>query len=380
MNVSPRRPLLCRIKLLPGESLWSYLGRLAAANCYGPSILTRLCDKHLAALGLRGSLTYPKSPETFDVLASLSRLTPRELANASVHYFARAPLWAEMKSSGIYLSDGDPFQLLDTRIRSRYLLRAHCVQFCPDCLREAAYHRLDWTLKDVLACLKHQRLLLNRCHNCHALARVQDVVRCQCHECGADLADAATDCVLEPFGMFTQRTIQAWWGLDVPAADSTTWTLPDQPVHVLHRLFEILMDSIKAATPIASKPSDRYQVQLRAFRALADWPTGFCDFLRGCLEHEVRLHSYYCWCDFSGPVYLRNDSSFAFWICGFRNWPTLDFVQAAVDRFLAENNVQVCSECRSTRILVEADEDLQRIARPLAQRGLERIARLMESL
>lgn len=374
-------PLLCRIPLLPGESLRSYLVRLAAANCYAPATLTWLCNKHLAEMGLHGDLTYLQHPETFVVLVSLSRLTPRELADASVHYFARAPVLAKMESPSIYLSDGAPFQLLDQRMRSRYLLRDHDAQFCPDCLREAAYHRLDWIPADVLACLKHQRLLLNRCPGCHARVSVQDVVRCQCSACGANLTNATTDHTLEPFGLFAQRTIRVWWGLDVPAAASTAWTLPDQPVHILHQLFEMLQDSIKAETSVAPTQTDQYNVQLRAFKALADWPTGFRDFLRKRLEREVRLHSYCHWCDFSEPVYLRGGSSFAFWVRRFEDWPMFDFAQEAVDRFAAENNIQVePTGWWNPRILIEADEELQRIARPLAEKGLKRITRMMESL
>lgn len=181
--------------------------------------------------------------------------------------------------------------------------------------------------------------------------------------------------------MFVQRTVQAWWGLDVPAAASTTWTLPDQPVPILHQLLEMLQDSIKAETSVAPTPSKQYNVQLLAFKALTDWPMGFRDFLRKRLEREVRLHSYYHWCDFGKPVYLRGDSSFAFWVLRFEDWPMFGFVQEVVDRFAAENNIQVepkggWNPC----ILIEADEELQKIARPLAEKGMERIVRIVESL
>jgi hypothetical protein len=385
VSVFLHRTLLCRSSLLPDESLWSYLNRLAAANCYEPpSMLTKLCEKRLAVLGLRDNLAYPKRPETFDVLASLTRLTPRELANASVHYFAQAPVLTGMESPRIHLSDDAPFQLLSTHIRSRYLLRADCAQFCPDCLREAAYHRRAWMLTDVLACVKHRRLLLNRCQKCHSLVQVQDIVRCQCSECGADFTNVAMDRRLEPFGLFAQRTVWAWWGLDTLAADSAAWPLPEQPPYALHHLFRSLADSIgpRALQPsrFSWTPSDRYKVQSLAFKALTDWPTGFCDFLRACLEHDVGTQSRTCCYDFSEPIHLGNESSLAFWICGFQHWPGLGFVQEAIDRFLAENNVQVCSDCQGTHIRVKADEDIQRISRFVAQRALERLSRIVEAL
>ena len=376
------RPLLCRIPLLPGESLGSYLTRLAAVNCYDPpSLLTRLCGRRLGVKSLRRrSLIHPNRAEIFEVLASLGGLTPRELANASIHYFARAPVLARMSNSTITLSDGAPLQLLDPRSRSRYLSPEHCARFCPDCLREAAYHRLDWTPQDIWACLEHRRFLLNQCPECNRWVSVRDVVQCQCETCGADLTDAAPGHSLEPFDIFAQRTIRTWWGLDVPEAASGDWSLLDQPVPTLHHLFGMMQESIEAEKSASRTVPGRYNVQRQAFKALADWPTGFCDFLRARLEHQVRIRSYDSWCDFSSPVCLRDNSPFAFWICGLPSWPRFGFVQEAVDRFFVENNIQVESEYAKTYYIIEADEELQEIARPIAEMVRKRIAKIVESL
>lgn len=384
MDISLHRSLLCRVSLLPDESLLSYLSRLAAANCYEPlSMLTRLCDRYLAVLGLRDNLAYPKHPETFDMLASLTCLSPRELANASVHHLAQAPILTEVENSTIYLSDGDPFQLLNKQSRSRYLLRTDQAQFCPDCLREAACHHLAWMLKDVSGCLKHQRILVDRCQNCHSLVHVQDIARCQC-KCGADLTSMVTDYVLDPFGLLAQKTVRVWWGLDTSSADKVVGTLPKQPPPILYRLFEWAMDSIETRwahnNRFVRKLSDRHRVQSLAFKALTNWPMGFCDFLREHLKWEVRLHSYCHQCDFSQPVYLRNESSLTFWICELEHFPGFSFVQEAVGCFLAMNNIQVHSDYRRSRIYVEADEDLEKIARPIAQRSWECLVKLFEDL
>jgi hypothetical protein len=381
-DILRHRPLLCRIPLLPGESLWSYLARLAAANGYDSlSLLTRLCNKRLATLKLhQRSLLEPQRSEIFAVLAALGCLTPRELANASVHYFARAPIWAERRSSRLHFADGAPLPLLDARIRSKYLLRDHGVRFCPDCLQQAAYHRLDWTLKEVWGCLEHQRLLRDRCPNCAAQVSVQDVVRCQCSKCRVDLADSASAYDLEPFGVFAQQTIRSWWGLHGPEATSPDWSLPDQPLAILHQLLQMVQDAIQAETSAVRTVADRYHIQLQAFQALVDWPTGFCNFLRGRLEHQVRIRSYYSWCDFSGPVYLRDDSPFAFWICGLQDRPGFGFVQETADRFLVANNIRLEPAYQRTRLIIEADEELRKIARPLTEKGLERVARALESM
>ena len=381
------RPLLCRGLLLPDESLLSYLNRLAAANCYEPaSILTKVFDRHLAALGLRDNLESPKHPETFDVLASLTSLAPRALANASIHHFAQAPILTEVESSTIYLSDGYPFQLLRTLTRSRYLFKAKYAQFCPDCLREAVYHRLAWTLLDVSGCLRHQCLLVNHCQNCHSTVSIQDIVRCQCGKCGANLTSMAEDCVqMEPIGLSAQRAIQTWWGVArASAADRMAWALPEQPLTVLYRLFDQLMNSIKILwshyNRFVRTRSDQHMVQSLAFKALTDWPLGFCDFLRECLKHEVRMYSYRYGYDFSRPVYLERGSSLVFWINESHHIPGFGFIREAVERFLPENGIQVLSEYRTNRICVDADEELQKIARPIAQRKWDQLAELFELL
>jgi hypothetical protein len=121
-------------------------------------------------------------------------------------------------------------------------------------------------------------------------------------------------------------------------------------------------------------------VQSLAFKALANWPMGFCDFLREHLEWEVRMYSYFHWYDFREPVWLKSETSLAFWICNFQHFPQFSFVQQAVDRFLAANNIQVHSGGWSTRIRIEADEGLQKIARPIAQRAFERLAERIEAV
>ncbi len=377
-----QRPLLCRTPLLPGESLGSYLARLAAANGHDSlSLLTRLCNQRLAPLNVsQPNLIDPHRAEIFEVLASLAGLTPHELAQASAHSFARAPLWVERSRSRLDLSDGASLPLLDARLRSKYLLRDHQAQFCPDCLHEAAYHRLEWTPEEVWGCLAHRRLLLDRCPNCTAWVSVQDVARCQCRKCGADLSDSAPASVLAPFDVWVQKTIRSWWGLAGPETASSDGSLPDQPAPILHQLFEMVQDSLRDEPSTIQTVGDRYNLQRQAFQALTDWPTGFCHFLRGRLEQQVRIRSYYSGCDFSGPVHLRDDSPFAFWICGLQDRPGFGFVQEAGARFLAENHIRVEAGYWRTRLIIEADEELQKIARSLAEKGMERMAKMVESM
>lgn len=94
----------------------------------------------------------------------------------------------------------------------------------------------------------------------------------------------------------------------------------------------------------------------------------------------MRCYSYRHAYDFREPVYLNRQAALNFWLTVFQDYPRLNFVQAAVERFLEENNVQVCSHSGRTRVRVIADEDLQQIARPIAKKVYERLAKLVESL
>lgn len=238
---------------------------------------------------------------------------------------------------------------------------------------------LSWTLSNVLVCLKHACFLVSSCPSCRIGVSIQDIVQRRCDACGADLADAASDSIQdEPFGSFTQRTIQTWWGMATPPEKHPAWILPEQPASVLYLLFEWLMNSIKIIGKSKhlphsiERPPERLATQMMAFKALVNWPQGFCEFLRDWLEREALLHNYRYRYRIYKPMNLRCSSPFPFWVSGFRYMPEFSFIREAVDQFLVENGIQVHFDClgRCTRISVEADEKLQQIARRAAQRGI----------
>lgn len=377
--------LLCRPALLPDESLWSYFIRLAAANAYEPlSLLTGLCIRRLAALGLRDNLVHPRHPETFSILASLTHLSPRTLANASLHPFAEAPLLYGSHDTTIHLEDGAPLYLLSTFWRTRYLLPPEHAQFCPDCLREAAYHRRTWALIDISACLKHRCVLLDRCTRCGALISVQDIVRCQCGRCGANLTRMDQEHGVTSFGMFAQSIPRSWWGLDSPATYSAEWTLLAQPFSIVYHLFIFLtrrlVPGMSHHNGVHLTSHERYQAQVCAFKALTNWPVEFRKFLDASLKQDVRIQSIYYGEDFCLPVYLRNGLELDTWVQYFWENPDFGFVCAALVDFFEENNIQLCYGNRRLHLRIHCREDLQRMAHPLAQPQQEYLARVIERL
>jgi hypothetical protein len=350
-----------------------------------PSILLRLCDKYLATLGLRDNLARPKHAETFAILAKLTGLAPRELAQASIHHFAQSPLWHMPESPSLTLTDGYRLPLWTPRAISQVLVSDEYAHFCPDCLREAAYQRRAWMLQEVSGCVKHRRVLLERCPQCQAGVPLYAMVRGQCGQCHAHLADAAWHGLpMKPVGVFAQRTIQGWWGTVVPPPGKIKWTLPDQPVPVLHSLVAQVMDSIRTCWIYDHRSSEtlaeRHTLHTLAFKVLLNWPIEFCAFLRECLEQAVRRYSYHHGCDFSMPVDLHGDFLLATWLGGFEHRPGFSFVQTAVDRFVAENHIQVDADSRKTHIRINAEQALQRMARPIAQSAMKQWAEMVERL
>jgi hypothetical protein len=377
-----QRSLLCRPALLPDESWWSYLHRLAAANGYEPfSLLTKVYTLRLAELGVRDNLMRPKRAETFVVLATLTRLTPHELALVSEHAFAQAPIWAyPMETVNLDFGDGMSLPLLSSLLRYRHILSPDAAQFCPTCLREAAYHRRAWMLADVSACLRHQRLLHNGCPHCQTWVNVANIVRCQCGKCGANLTDVVREKLLTAQGLSAQRILRAWWGLEAPTAESDPVPLLAQPPHVLYSLFKMLFHALEPRVSKHTPPAERYRGHTAAVSALTDWPRGFCAFLRARLEDDVRGYSYRHGYDFRNSVYLDRQAALNFWLTVFQDHPQLKFVQTTVERFLEENNVQVCSNSWRTRVRVTADEELQKISRQVINKIYKQNAKLLESL
>lgn len=54
-----------------------------------------------------------------------------------------------------------------SRVRSFTDLIRKKLYYCPDCLKENIYYRILWKVEGVNGCLKHNKSLIERCHNCN---------------------------------------------------------------------------------------------------------------------------------------------------------------------------------------------------------------------
>jgi hypothetical protein len=322
------------------------------ANGYEPvSLLTNLIRRRLAKIGVKDNPQSPKQPETFEVLSELTLTTVEELAAASIHHFALSPVLASQCKSNLPLSDGQPFPLLDFSAKTKSLRRDRQAQFCPACLREASYHRLSWVPWEITVCLKHQCLLADKCSCGRAGLSIHEIVQHRCSWCGADLAHIVIDNIsYDTLALFAQRTIRLWWGITAPAETHTGWTLPAEPITVLHRFFELLTDAIKVIWKweywyeSVGTSLDVHVVQTAAFSALTNWPQGFWNFLQAYLQRERALHEY------NRFVHSNRKSPLAAHLWDIGQWPNFTFVGIALRLFLINNGFRIDSTNGTLRI------------------------------
>ena len=290
MTASAIQPLLVRRPLWPDESLYSYLIRLADLNRYPLSGLLPLGLAYESDTGRRlDNAFYPKQPQTYARLAGLTRVSPAELYRATPHRFATPLALSRQRVKTIAIPGyGRRPALTDQR---PYMLRTERqAQFCPRCLREAAYHRLWWMPVFVLACLRHECLLASRCPGCGQEVSLAEVAKAECRRCRADLAQTPVQSVQgDRFGLFAQRMLQSWLEGQSPPPGVWAASLAPQPPAALYYLAVRLITGLMAAMDSSVnwktaqictnlKPDIVYALWKRACQALVGWPKGLYEF------------------------------------------------------------------------------------------------------
>jgi hypothetical protein len=277
------KPLLRRSPLFPGESLASFVARLAVLSGYSSlSILERLLQ--LDPLTRRENLL---QLEGLKRLAQLSGASVEDLWSASDAYLVGGPL--PLDDMGMLYSS------LTATVRS-----TRSAWYCPRCLIEAAFHRLIWRPVSSAACLKHACLLMSGCPKCRQPVSVYDIVRSRCCHCYTDLR-TAKPLALSRIGheLNAQRAIQSWHTGGI--APRLNW--PDHPPETLCRLADglalgmIYLSKQRTYPQIPGisrdygyrpsrlqqlSPSQLLFAYSLAIQCMVDWPQGFRRFLYWC--------------------------------------------------------------------------------------------------
>lgn len=281
------KPLLRRSPLFPGESLSSLIARLALLNGYSSlAILERLFQPDH---WVRSENFLHR--EGLNRLAHLSGVSVEELWAASDAYFAREPFqWNDSRE--LY----PPLAVIVRPTRSAW--------YCPECLTEAAYHRLTWHPVSSAACLKHTCQLMSGCPKCHQPVSVNDIVQLRCCHCYTDLRTAKSVALCgDEYQLKAQMAMQSW--LSGNPASNLNW--PQHPPGVLCRLADglalgmIYLSKRRTYPQIPGishgsrpnrlqqlSPSQVLHAYALAIQCMVDWPQGFRRFLYWCEPNPKR--------------------------------------------------------------------------------------------
>lgn len=359
-----------RSTLWPGESLPSFLVRLEDLNHYTRGMLGWLCHREASRgdLAEQDDIMRPKQPLTFAQLAALTGLTAPELFAASDHRLAPTLIPPEEDKPSITLPSGETKLMVNIPTYRRRIRPTSSAQFCPLCLKEAAYHRLSWTPIAAAICLQHQCLLVRHCPQCGKRVTVAEVVRKQCRECEANLCETPVESVSgDAVGMMSQQWLQFWLAVAPEPARSVlpkhTW--PDVSPMALYRLMDGLRWSLIACQeewpnltdPLAGlsglirekvnnrealSPVSSYYLYRAAFQTILDWPQEFHRFLDAYSQRDRQAQTV-------TGLGLRLGSLFTRWIQKAWLRPEFEFIQHAFGGYLLSGRISLVYALRYER-------------------------------
>ncbi|MGK9251812.1 TniQ family protein [Paenibacillus humicus] len=141
---------------------------------------------------------------------------------ANFNYFKEGTLWNE---SLVQLLEQNGYKQLERHMLNQFdavlfgdkapsplQLRRHYyqtkVKYCPRCLEEKGYHRLDWDISLVGMCLKHDTQLLDQCPRCQRVIRLDNIIGGGCY-CGFGYVNLMKTTSPHPRIKKAQEVIQA---------------------------------------------------------------------------------------------------------------------------------------------------------------------------
>ena len=293
-----------RTAILPGEFLPSLFIRLAKLNYYAtPDTLSQILREGVDDRVLMGDRTvFPRQAETYHRLANLTGVRIPGLYAASAHHFAPA-----------FTSPGHPMKFLEMEgevigpllapsLAAKQLRPAYAGQFCPACLRNAAYHRLVWMPFAVSACLEHSCLLKDRCQQCNKRVSIREIVAARCRKCKGELTEAEVTSLHDDAGLLFQRVIQSWF-MENATPVTPIFLLPEQQSAVLYRIADGLQWAARMLMKVkwpymhwldeehhnlaleqdrdqrTITPYESFCLYTTAGKGMMNWPEGFYEFL-----------------------------------------------------------------------------------------------------
>ncbi|WP_157321764.1 TniQ family protein [Paenibacillus anseongensis] len=174
MNVIP--------EVKSGESLASYIYRLAEANFY-VSMESLLSEWKMRVRQLEKNVF---TDSVLEIIMGITGVEKNSIRQMSSQYFR--------------CQFGDGFY-------KKYVIRNQH-KYCPECLSQHAYHKHDWMLEPVTICLDHELLLLDACQGCQSKITLRGLMTGACEGCGFYFSAANKEKISDPFLVESQKILQ----------------------------------------------------------------------------------------------------------------------------------------------------------------------------
>lgn len=344
-------PLLVRTAIQPGESLQSLLTRLSRLNDYDvPDTLFQILQEGVSKQqALKDRIALPRRIEMYQRLEALTGIDIPDHYAASAHRFANILTPPDISIELLEISEDISSPLLAWSLAAKQLRPASAGQFCPLCLRSAAYHRLIWLPIAVSACLEHSCLLIDRCQLCEKKVSIREIVEMQCRKCKGILAESEALPLGNDAGLALQRVFQSWFlNNTTPAA---AHLFPEAQPRVLYRVIDGLqwatrmlvwtewqhlhrIDGNPQMAMIQSgegqnkiTPYDSYRLYTTAFKGISNWPEGFYEFLRA---YQIQQQSGKL---LNGGPKADLGNLYSQWLQDYWQHPAFEFVHKAFEHY-----------------------------------------------
>lgn len=295
----------------PDEFLLSYLIRMAQVNCYDSfDTFANTIHQYSSVFGVRDSLVNPARPETYKALSNLCCVSERELFEHTVHKYAGLFFLYEKKEKlpSVKFSDGSCGQIINHETFRRNCRPLLKTAFCPECLKEAGYFRMDWHTLSTTVCLHHNVLLVDTCQKCGSSLSIFDIVYGQCKNCSFNLKTSDSISVdFDRLSILGQTILSSWMGTGEPIS-----LIPGISPDTLFRVFSGIRYCIQTkadwkylhAFPeyTDSLPSKKelakwvvpnkylHRLNISAIKPLLDFPNGLYGFWDAFREINPRVN------------------------------------------------------------------------------------------
>ncbi len=283
LDLSTDSGLVLQFPIHEGETLRSYLARVAVANGL----------KTERALLLKGR----RSPKTGSQAwyETLSRSTGSSVSAISAAYKGTFGPLPESRTQPSPVTGSDEIDDFGSSHYTTHVRNGKMIAFCPRCLVDGLFERAAWAPIYSLYCSQHNCYLLLTCKHCNSNIDSIGLAAGICTECGKPLKEMSTSGIPpQEERVLCQALIDYWWQGNVTPPEAN---LPEADAaavfQVLHGLTRLLLCDdyvgLRRASPrwfkkIVRSPRPLAQESLAqtlmiAYRAIANWPRSFTEFL-----------------------------------------------------------------------------------------------------